>query len=123
MQVDVASIKGGPIPVAPDSLSRIQATPETSRFLKDSIFQAKVEKSLKIDAIDFTEYDIVFLAGGWGAAYDLTYSTVLATKIDLRAVILRVQSGLVQHCRQRQDENAHVGTACGRQPFFLPVPV
>jgi putative intracellular protease/amidase len=82
MQVDVASIKGGHIPIAPDSLSRISATPETSRFLKDSIFKAKVEKSIKIDDLDFTEYNIIFLAGGWGAAYDLGYSTVLADKIS-----------------------------------------
>jgi putative intracellular protease/amidase len=101
MQVDVASIEGGRIPVAPDSLSRISATQETSRFLKDSIFQAKVEKSIRIDAIDFTEYDIVFLAGGWGAAYDLGYSTVLANKIsdayygDLQPVIGGVCHGVL----------------------------
>ena len=82
MQVDVASIDGGQIPVAPDSLSRISATPETKRFLQDSIFQAKVEKSIKIDDVDFTDYDIIFLAGGWGAAYDLGYSPVLAKKIS-----------------------------------------
>jgi putative intracellular protease/amidase len=82
MQVDVASINGGQIPVAPDSLSRISATPETKRFLKDSIFQAKVEKSIKIDDLDFSDYDIIFLAGGWGAAYDLGYSPVLAEKIS-----------------------------------------
>jgi putative intracellular protease/amidase len=82
MQVDVASIKGGRIPVAPDSLSRISATPETTRFLQDSIFKAKVEKSIKIDDVDFTDYDIIFLAGGWGAAYDLGYSPVLAQKIS-----------------------------------------
>jgi putative intracellular protease/amidase len=82
MLVDVASIKGGEIPIAPDSLSRMSATPETMRFLEDSIFQAKVDKSIKIDAIDFSEYDIIFLAGGWGAAYDLGYSPVLAQKIS-----------------------------------------
>jgi putative intracellular protease/amidase len=81
MDVDVASINGGQIPVAPDSLSRISATPETKRFLEDSIFQAKVEKSIKIDDVDFSDYDIIFLAGGWGAAYDLGYSPVLAEKI------------------------------------------
>jgi putative intracellular protease/amidase len=81
MDVDVASINGGQIPVAPDSLSRISATPETKRFLQDSIFQAKVEKSIKIDDVDFSDYDIIFLAGGWGAAYDLGYSPVLAEKI------------------------------------------
>jgi putative intracellular protease/amidase len=82
MQVDVASVKGGKIPVAPDSLSRMSATPETRRFLQDSIFKAKVDKSIKIDDVDFTEYDIIFLAGGWGAAYDLGYSPVLANKIS-----------------------------------------
>jgi len=82
MQVDVASIDGGQIPIAPDSLSRISATPETRRFLQDAIFQAKVEKSIKIDDVDFTDYDIIFLAGGWGAAYDLGYSPVLANQIS-----------------------------------------
>ena len=82
MQVDVASIKGGQIPIAPDSLGRVSMTPETERFLQDSIFQAKVEQSIKIDEIDFSEYDIIFLAGGWGAAYDLGYSPVLAEKIS-----------------------------------------
>jgi putative intracellular protease/amidase len=82
MQVDVASIKGGQIPIAPDSLGRVSMTPETERFLQDSIFQAKVDKSMKIDEIDFSEYDIIFLAGGWGAAYDLGYSPVLAEKIS-----------------------------------------
>ncbi|MEH6550137.1 MAG: type 1 glutamine amidotransferase domain-containing protein [Pseudomonadales bacterium] len=82
MQVDVASIKGGKIPVAPDSLSRISATPETTRFLQDSIFKAKVDNSIKVDDVDFSDYDIIFLAGGWGAAYDLGYSPVLANKIS-----------------------------------------
>ena len=82
MLVDVASIKGGEIPIAPDSLSRISATPETQRFLKDSIFKGKGEDSIKVEAIDFTDYDIIFLAGGWGAAYDLGYSPVLAEKIS-----------------------------------------
>ena len=82
MQVDVASIKGGQIPIAPDSLGRVSMTPETERFLQDSIFQAKVDKSIKIDDIDFSEYDIIFLAGGWGAASDLGYSPVLAEKIS-----------------------------------------
>ena len=82
MAVDVASIEGGPIPIAPDSLGRFVRTPEDERFLNDPIFKAKAEKSIKIDDIDFSAYDIIFLAGGWGAAYDLGYSTVLAQKIS-----------------------------------------
>jgi len=37
---------------------------------------------LKIDNVDFTGYDVIFLAGGWGAAYDLGQSDVLAEKIS-----------------------------------------
>lgn len=101
MQVDVASINGGSIPIAPDSLGRMTATPHTNRFLKDPIFQAKVENSIPIGEIDFTQYDIVFLAGGWGAAYDLGYSDVLARKIseayygDRQAVIGGVCHGVL----------------------------
>ena len=37
---------------------------------------------MKIDNVDFTEYDVIFLAGGWGAAYDLGQSDVLGEKIS-----------------------------------------
>ena len=82
MQVDVASIKGGKIPVDPQTLSRAIISPDDERFLEDSIFQAKVNNSIPIDEVDISQYDIVFLSGGWGAAYDLGYSTVLADKIS-----------------------------------------
>lgn len=81
MDVDVASIKGGEIPVDPQTLQYMIKTPEDDRYLADPVLLAKVENSLKIDDVDFTQYDIVFLAGGWGAAYDLGQSTVLAQKI------------------------------------------
>ena len=57
-------------------------TPEDDRYLAYRVLQAKVENSIPIDDIDFTRYDIVFLAGGWGAAYDLGQSPVLAGKIS-----------------------------------------
>ncbi|MBT8149554.1 MAG: type 1 glutamine amidotransferase domain-containing protein [Pseudomonadales bacterium] len=82
MQVDVASIKGGEIPVDPQTLMYMIKTAEDDRYLQDSILQAKVKNSLRIDDVDFTQYDIIFLSGGWGAAYDLGYSDVLAQKIS-----------------------------------------
>lgn len=81
MQVDVASIKGGHIPFEPISLKWPLATPADKRYLADSHFLNKTRNSLKIDGIDFTNYDIVFMAGGWGAAYDLGFSAVLGKKI------------------------------------------
>ena len=82
MEVDVASIKGGQIPVDPQTLIFLIKTPEDERYLKDEVFQEKVNQSLKIDDIDFTQYDAIFIAGGWGAAYDLGYSDVLGEKIS-----------------------------------------
>ena len=101
MEVDIASIKGGEIPVDPQTLSRIVKTPEDDRFLADSIFLAKVKDSLAIVDVDVTQYDIIFIAGGWGAAYDLGYSTELGEKIteayyaDKQAVIGGVCHGVL----------------------------
>ena len=81
MHVDVASIEGGEIPIDPISFNRIIKSEYEDRYLSDPILQEKVENSLKIDDLDFTEYDIIFLAGGWGAAYDLGYSETLGQKI------------------------------------------
>ena len=82
MRVDLASVKGGKIPVDPQTLNRILKTPEDDRFLADPAFLAKVENSMRIDDVDFTQYDIIFMSGGWGAAYDLGYSPVLAEKVS-----------------------------------------
>jgi len=82
MQVEVASIKGGQIPVDPGGLGRVMISPEDKRYLNDPTLLAKVENSLRIDDVDFTAYDAIFLVGGWGAAYDLGYSEVLAQNIS-----------------------------------------
>jgi len=82
MQVDVASVRGGPIPVEPGSLGFVIRTPEDERFLEDPALQAKVKNSLRIDDVDFTRYDAIFISGGWGAAYDLGYSDVLGEKVS-----------------------------------------
>jgi len=81
MKIDVASIKGGQVPVDPSGLRRTMITPQDKRYLNDPTLIAKVENSLRIDDVNFNQYDVIFLVGGWGAAYDLGYSDVLAKKI------------------------------------------
>jgi putative intracellular protease/amidase len=82
MKVDIASIKGGEIPVDPLTLNYFIITDEDRRSQKDSVFQEKLRNSMRIDDVDFASYDVVFLAGGWGASYDLAQSDVLAVKIS-----------------------------------------
>lgn len=82
MTVDIASIEGGEIPFEPVSLRYPLATPADYRYLDDEDAQNKTANSLKIEDVDFTEYDIIWLAGGWGAAYDLGFSPELGEKIS-----------------------------------------
>ncbi len=82
MKVDLASIKGGQIPIDPLSFKWFIKSSYDDRYLKDSEFQRKANQSLRIDDLDFTGYDIIYLAGGWGAAYDLGFSEVLGQKIS-----------------------------------------
>jgi len=82
MEVDVASIKGGQIPIDPQSFIFFIKSKADKRFLDDEEFQNKTSNSLKIDDVDFTKYDAVWLAGGWGAAYDFGQSEILGKKIS-----------------------------------------
>jgi putative intracellular protease/amidase len=108
MLVDVASIKGGEIPIEPMSLRWPVVTAADKRYLGDAAFQQKVRKSLRIDDVDFTKYDLIYMAGGWGAAYDLGTSDVLGQKIS-QAYAKKIILGSVCHGAlgflKAQDEN------------------
>lgn len=82
MTVDIASIEGGEIPFEPVSLRWPLATSADRRYLDDEDAQNKTQNSLSIEDLDFTDYDIIWMAGGWGAAYDLGFSQVLGDKIS-----------------------------------------
>ncbi|MEO1652395.1 MAG: type 1 glutamine amidotransferase domain-containing protein [Bacteroidota bacterium] len=81
MQVDVASIKGGEIPIDPYSFKYFLKSKQDERYLKDEDFQAKVKNSTPIKDVDLKDYDVVFFAGGWGAAYDMN-SEIIAKKVS-----------------------------------------
>jgi putative intracellular protease/amidase len=91
MDVDMASIKGGEIPLQPPSWSWPLACADDRRFMKDEAAMAKMKNSKKIADIDPDDYDVIFMAGGWGAAYDLAQSEALAelvTKANASGKIL-----------------------------------
>ena len=82
MDVDLASIKGGEIPIDPMTLNRVAKTVQDERFLDDSIALSKAKHSIPIADVDVTAYDIVFISGGWGASYDLAQSPVLSEMVS-----------------------------------------
>jgi putative intracellular protease/amidase len=82
MEVDIASVQGGEIPIDPQTLMFMIKSPEDERYLNDAIAQAKVKNSIPITQVDIDQYDIVFISGGWGAAYDLAQSPELAANVS-----------------------------------------
>lgn len=82
MEVDLASIKGGEIPIDPQSFYYFIKDDADKRYLKDDVFQAKVQNSIPLKDVDFKAYDVVFFAGGWGAAYDMAQSALLAEMVS-----------------------------------------
>ena len=94
MQVDVASPRGGVIPVDPLSMQATIRTPDDDRLLGDPEFREKLTNSLPIEDVDFTAYDIIYFAGGWGAAFDLGQSEPLGRKVSEAYAAGRVIGGI-----------------------------
>jgi putative intracellular protease/amidase len=94
MQVDVASPRGGIIPVDPLSMQAVIRTPDDDRLLGDDVFRGKLTHSLAIADVDFTAYDIIYFAGGWGAAFDLGQSEELGRKVSEAYAAQRVIGGI-----------------------------
>ena len=91
MHVDIASPRGGVIPVEPASMRWPLATAADRRFKDDVTAMGKLESSLRVSSLDATEYDIVFLSGGWGAAYDLGQSSDLGefvTQVNAHGAVI-----------------------------------
>lgn len=81
MDVDIAAIKGGAIPVEPNSMSWPVATSDDYRFKKNTAAMAQLKNSISVGGVDISKYDAIFLAGGWGAAYDFAQSKELAALV------------------------------------------
>jgi putative intracellular protease/amidase len=94
MQVDLASPLGGVIPVDPLSMKEAIRTPEDDRMLDDDDFRAKLSSSPAVADVDFTAYDIIYFAGGWGAAFDLGQSDALGLKVSEAYAAGRVIGGI-----------------------------
>ncbi|EAY29534.1 type 1 glutamine amidotransferase domain-containing protein [Microscilla marina] len=69
--IDVASPKGGQVPVDPKSASADFMTPATERYNNDAATQEVLSKTLKLADINQDGYDAVFYPGGHGPLWDL----------------------------------------------------
>ena len=94
MEVDVASVRGGIVPVDPLSMKEALRTPEDDRLVADAELRRRLVDSRAIAELDFAAYDLVYFAGGWGAAFDLGQSLLLGEKTSEAAAAGRVLGGI-----------------------------
>ncbi len=94
MEVDIASPKGGDIPFDPKSFNPIVRCHHDDRFMADDEAKEKVINSLAIGDLDMDDYDIVYFAGGWGAAWDLGTSDVVGEQVTVAAAANKVLGGV-----------------------------
>lgn len=94
MEVDLASPQGGIVPVDPLSIKDEIRTPEDDRMLGDPKFRRKLMNSLAVADLDFKKYEIIYFAGGWGAAFDLGQSEIIGQKVSEAYAAGRVLGGI-----------------------------
>ena len=94
MQVDVASPAGGVVPFDPRSLKPAVRTEADDRFLADDEARRLVTESWPIGLLDMADYDVVYLAGGWGAAFDFATSEELAAKMTEANALGKIIGGV-----------------------------
>lgn len=78
-EVQIASIAGGIIPVDPNSCkARGENTVTVERYLQDADLQQRLANSTAVQALNWADYDAIFLPGGHGTMWDLPQSPALA---------------------------------------------
>lgn len=70
-EITVASVKGGKIPVDPNSLEGDFKTADCEKFLNGEKTAKSLEESVALPSLLGKTYDAVFLPGGHGAVFDL----------------------------------------------------
>jgi putative intracellular protease/amidase len=94
MRVDLASPRGGVVPVDPLSMKQAIRTAEDDRLVGDRDLRRMLERSLPIAEVDVAGYDLLYFAGGWGAAFDLGQSDELGAQVSAAHAAGRVLGGV-----------------------------
>lgn len=76
-QIELASIKGGKPPADPSSAEGDAMTDKVRRLLADEAVMNKLENTTKVEDVEVSGCDIVFLPGGHGTMWDLPNSKAL----------------------------------------------
>lgn len=83
VQVDIASVTGGKVPLDPHSLAEPGNNPASvERFMKDTGAMQAIENARHIADVNVADYAAIFLPGGHGTMWDLPQSEALAKQMS-----------------------------------------
>lgn len=77
IQVEIASIKGGNVPIDPWSESKDWETEDTRQFKNDTTAMQLMSNSFKLSDISAADYDLVYFPGGHGPMWDFVDNRLL----------------------------------------------
>jgi len=80
LEVTVASIAGGPIPIDPGSMGENFFGEKAKKFMLDQTAVAALTHSVKVEASMADQFDCVYLAGGHGCCVDFVGSAAKELK-------------------------------------------
>lgn len=71
--VDLASILGGPVPIDPVSLEKLNMDAETRGYYEDPRFMKLLNEAPALKDVNAADYDAIYFAGGHGTMFDFRY--------------------------------------------------
>jgi putative intracellular protease/amidase len=80
--ITITSPQGGQIPVDPDSQFPITSTESSSRFQQDPRAMYHLSHSLPFNEVNAEDFDLVFVAGGYGSMWDLVNNKELKQMLE-----------------------------------------
>jgi len=82
MSTTIASIEGGDVPIDPTYNTTLLRTSWDKRFFGSAEAYADSHNTSSFRDLEPTSFDIIFMAGGWGAAWDFGQSAELGAFIS-----------------------------------------
>jgi putative intracellular protease/amidase len=95
---DLASPKGGLVPIDPESLAFLVKDRSIAKHHADLTFMQSLERTLSISDVDAKNYDAIYLTGGHGTMYDFvdspSLSSMIATFYEQKKIVAAVCHGV-----------------------------
>lgn len=80
--ITIVSPQGGQIPVDPNSRFSIAASESSTRFQQDPQAMYHLSHSLPLNEVNAEDFDLVFVAGGYGSMWDLVNNKELKQMLE-----------------------------------------